>query len=260
MFARMSTAQAGRVSGKIAIVTGAASGIGKAAAAWLAREGATVVLTDRNAAGEEVAKAMGEPHRWRQLDVTDEAGWDGLVAETVEELGRLDVLVNAAGIGVLGNIEEATVKDFRLMYAVNVEGTFLGCRAAMRVMKATGGSIVNVSSVAGVVGDAGLAGYCASKGAVRLLTKSVALHGARTGHGVRCNSIHPSFIDTPMVDAMAAAMGDPVKARAMLEHAAPLRRLGQADEVAALIGYLASDESRFTTGTEIVIDGGLTAR
>lgn len=250
----------GRVAGKIAIVTGAASGIGKATAAMLAAEGATVVATDRNPDGAGVLAAGGGAHRFRVLDVTDEAGWKEVVADTVADLGRLDVVVNAAGIGTMASIEDATLEDFRRMYAVNVEGTFLGCREAVRAMKTGGGSIVNVSSVAGLVGDPNLAGYCASKGAVRLLTKSVALHAARMGYGVRCNSIHPSFIDTPMVEALAAASGDAVKARARLEHAAPLGRFGQADEVAALIVYLASDESRFVTGAEIAIDGGLTAR
>lgn len=252
----------GRVAGKIALVTGAASGIGRACAAHLAREGATVVLTDRDLArGEEAAATLGAPHRWKPLDVTDEAGWARVVGETVAELGRLDVLVNSAGIGILGDIEQATVRDFRLMYAVNVEGTFLGCRAAIGAMKATGGgSIVNLSSVAGLVADPGLAGYCASKGAVRLLTKSVALHAARAGYAVRCNSVHPSFIDTPMVEAMAEAMGDAAKARAKLTAAAPLGRLGTVDDVSALVVYLASEESAFMTGAELVLDGGLTAR
>ncbi len=252
----------GRVAGKIAIVTGAASGIGKATAAHLAREGATVVLTDRDdVRGAAAAAELGAPHRFRALDVTDEAGWTRVVDDTVADLGRLDILVNSAGIGILGDIEQQTLAHFRLQYAVNAEGTFLGCRAAIGAMKRTGGgSIVNVSSVAGLVGDPNLAGYCASKGAVRLLTKSVALHCARAGYQVRCNSIHPSFIDTPMVAAMAEAMGDADKARDRLVKASPLGRLGHVDDVSALILYLASDESRFVTGTEIALDGGLTAR
>ena len=249
----------GRVEGKIALVTGAASGIGKAAAAALAREGATVVLTDRNPDGAAVAEALGPPHRFRVLDVTDEAAWPAVLDEIVAEHGRLDVLVSSAGIGLMGDLEHTSLHDFRLMYRVNVEGTFLACRAALPAM-VNGGSLINVSSVAGLVGVADLAGYCASKGAVRLLSKSIAMHAARAGKGVRCNSIHPSFIDTPMVERMAAAMGGDPKAKARLEHAAPLGRLGQADEVAAMIVYLASDESRFVTGAELVIDGGLTAR
>lgn len=249
----------GRVHGKVALVTGAASGLGKAAARSLAREGATVILTDRDPGGAAVAADLGPPHRFEVLDVTDEARWAEVIAGVVAAHGRLDALVNSAGLGLWGDVEHTTLADFRLMYRVNVEGTFLGCRAALAAMTA-GGSIINLSSVAGLIGVADLAGYCASKGAVRLLTKSIAMHAARAGRGVRCNSVHPSFIDTPMVDRMASVMGEPAAAKARLAQAAPLGRLGQADEVAAMIVYLASDESRFVTGAELVIDGGLTAR
>lgn len=255
----------GRVHGKIALITGAASGIGKACAQHLAREGATIVLTDRNAdAGASAAAELGLPHTFFELDVTDEAGWVRAVDETVTAHGRLDILINSAGIGVLGDVERATVDDFRRMYAVNVEGLFIGCRTAIGAMKKTGGgSIINLSSVAGLIGVPDLAGYCASKGAVRLLSKSIALHCARAGYNIRCNSVHPSFIDTPMVEAMAhgmaPAVGDVTKARAQLEKAVPLRRLGHVDDVSNLIVYLASDESRFMTGAELALDGGLTA-
>jgi 3(or 17)beta-hydroxysteroid dehydrogenase len=257
----MSASGTGRVQGKVAIITGAASGIGRASAEHLAREGAKVVLTDRNEQeGEKAAAALGSPHYFRPLDVTDEAGWSAVVEEAVEKFGKVDVLVNSAGIGYMADIEHATVKEFRRMYAVNVEGVFLGCRAVFGPMKrAGGGSIINISSVAGLVGDGALVGYCASKGAVRLLSKSVALHGAK-GHKIRCNSVHPSFIDTPMVDSMHEAMGGNEKAREHLANASPMRRLGTVDEVAYLIVYLASDESTFTNGAELVVDGGLTAR
>ena len=256
----------GRVDGKIAIVTGAASGIGRACAQHLAREGATVVLTDRDApGGRAAAEALGAPHVFRALDVTDPAAWASVVDETVRALGRLDVLINAAGIAVLHDIERTTLDEWRSVHAVNGEGTFLGCQAAVRAMKATGGgSIVNVSSVAGIVADPDMAAYCASKGAVRLLTKAVALHAARAGYGIRCNSVHPAFIDTPMVDAMIAAASDATPdrtlTRAKLERAIPLRRLGEPADVAHLVVYLASDESTFVTGAELVIDGGLSAR
>ncbi len=253
------TDRPGRVAGKIALVTGAASGIGKATAAHLAREGATVILTDRNPDGAAVAEALGAPHRFRLLDVTDEERWTAVMAEVVADHGRLDILVNSAGIGLWGDIERCSLADFRLMYRVNVEGTFLGCRTALGVMTA-GGSIINLSSVAGLIGVPDLAGYCASKGAVRMLSKSIALHAARAGRGVRCNSVHPSFIDTPMVDRMAAVGGDAARGKAKLEQAAPLGRLGHVDDVSAMILYLASDESRFVTGAELAIDGGLTAR
>ncbi|MEZ4404542.1 MAG: SDR family oxidoreductase [Kofleriaceae bacterium] len=253
------TTSTGRVAGKVALVTGAASGIGRGAAAALVREGATVVATDRAVeAGAAAAAAVGA--RFVPLDVTDAEAWPRVVAEVVAAAGRLDVLVNAAGIGRRGDIETTSLDDFRLMYRVNVEGTFLGCQAAFAAMAPTGGSIINLSSVAGLIGTPDLMGYSASKGAVRLMSKSIALHGARRQPAIRCNSVHPSFIDTPMVDAMAAAAADPVAAKGRLAQAAPLGRLGLVDEVAAMILYLASDEAAFVTGAELVIDGGLTAR
>jgi 3(or 17)beta-hydroxysteroid dehydrogenase len=252
----------GRVDGKVAIVTGAASGIGRACARRLAAEGARVVATDRDEArGAAVGAELGAPHAFRALDVTDETAWARVVDETVAAHGRLDVLVNAAGIGIVADIERATLKEWRLVNAVNGDGVFLGCRAAFGPMKASGGgSIVNISSVAGLVGDADLAAYCASKGAVRLLTKSVALHGARRGANIRCNSVHPGFIDTPMVDGLAHAYDDPAKARERLAGANPMKRIGEVDDVAYLVLYLASDESKFVTGAELVVDGGATAR
>jgi 3(or 17)beta-hydroxysteroid dehydrogenase len=245
-----------RVDGKVAIVTGAASGLGKGIAALLAAEGARVVLADR-----KDCEPLGDPHRVEQLDVTDEAGWKRVVDNTLAAFGRLDILVNGAGVAVWADIERTTLKEWRFCNAVNSDGTFLGCQAAIRAMKLTGGgSIVNISSVAGLVADADAPAYCASKGAVRLLTKSVALHCARKGYNIRCNSVHPSFIDTPMVDSVIAGAPDPEKMRNLLVNAAPLRRMGKVDEVAYLALYLASDESSFTTGAEHVVDGGLTAR
>jgi 3(or 17)beta-hydroxysteroid dehydrogenase len=255
----------GRVQGKVALITGGASGIGKACALHLAREGATVMITDRNAElGAAVATQLGAPHGFREHDVTDEPGWKRIVDEVVATYGRLDILLNSAGIGTMGDVERETVENFRRTYAVNVEGTFMGCRAAIGAMKKSGGgSIINISSVAGLIGVPDLAAYCASKGAVRLLSKSVALHCARAGYNIRCNSVHPSFIDTPMVDAMATTMGqmmgDQAKARTQLERAVPLKRLGHVDDVSNLIVFLASDESSFITGAEHAVDGGLTA-
>jgi 3(or 17)beta-hydroxysteroid dehydrogenase len=247
-----------RVEGKIAIVTGAASGLGLASARHLAAEGATIVLADRDVLrGTAAAAELGAPHRFRALDVTDEAAWAALVAG----VGKLDVLVNAAGVAVWGDIERVTLAEWRFANAVNSEGTFLGCQAAVRAMKSTGGgSIVNLSSVAGLVADADAPAYCASKGAVRLLTKCVAMHAARCNYNIRCNSVHPSFIATPMVENLIASAPDPEKMRKKLELAAPLRRMGEPDDVAYLVVYLASDESKFVTGAELVVDGGLTAR
>ncbi len=250
-----------RLVNKVAIVTGAASGIGRAVAARFAAEGATVVLADKNTAdGDQAAASLGKPHRFAALDVRSEGEWDAVVADTMERFGRLDVLVNGAGVGVPKSIEDTTLDEWRFVHAVNSEGVFLGCRAAIRAMKPQkSGSIVNISSVAGLIGAPDLAAYCSSKGAVRLLTKSVALHCAKRGYGIRCNSVHPSFVDTPMVRALAGAARDPEKAFEQLAKSAPMGRLGTVEEVAAAVLYLASDESTFTTGTELVIDGGMTA-
>lgn len=244
----------------MAIVTGAASGIGKSCAEHLAREGARVVLVDRDLErGAAAAAALGAPHSFFPLDVTDEAGWARLVGETVAAAGRLDVLVNAAGIGTRGSIEQATLADLRAMWAVNVESVFLGSRAAFTAMKAGGGgSLIHLSSIAGIVADPELAGYCATKGAVRMLSKSIAMSGAKVG--IRSNSVHPSFIDTPMVESIVQSFGGSPKVREKLAAAAPLGRLGRVEEVAHLVVYLASDESSFVTGTELIVDGGLSAR
>jgi 3(or 17)beta-hydroxysteroid dehydrogenase len=250
----------GRIEGKVAIVTGAASGIGLATARLLIEEGANVVLTDIAAeAGEQVATTLGLRASFRHLDVTSEEQWIGVLEETTHRFGRLDVLVNNAGIALLKDIETTSLEEWRHLHAVNLEGPFLGCKHAIPAMKGTGGSIVNVSSIAGMVGHHSLAAYCASKAGVRLLTKSVALHCARKGYGIRCNSVHPSFAATPMVDAMVEVARDPAKMRERLAHAAPMGRLAEAIDVAQTILFLASDESRFTTGAEIVVDGGATA-
>lgn len=251
-----------RVEGKVALVTGAASGIGLATAKMLAREGARVFCTDRDAAGvERAAKECGGA--FRVHDVSKEDQWIATADEVVERFGKLDILVNNAGVGVMKDVEHTTLEEWRFVHAVNTEGVFLGCREGIRAMRKKsegGGSIINVSSIAGLVGDAGLAAYCSSKGAVRLLTKSVALHCAQRGYGIRCNSIHPSFIATPMVEAMVHGARDAAKMRERLEKAAPVGHMGEPDDVASTILFLASDESKFITGTEVVIDGGATAR
>ena len=190
--------QGGRLAGKVALITGAASGIGRATAALFHGQGAKVAATDRNEAG---LKTLGaDADLILAQDVTDEARWRAVVDAVIAAFGRLDILVNSAGVAVLGNIETTTLADWRKVNAINVEGTFLGCREAVRAMKETGGgSIVNLSSAAGIIGDSSSAAYCASKGAVRLLTKSAALHCARAGYNIRVNSVHPSFAETPMV-------------------------------------------------------------
>ncbi len=251
--------RSGRLAGKTALITGAASGIGRATAALFHAEGAKVAASDRNEAG--LAGLEGVADLALPQDVTDEARWRQVVDAVMAAFGRLDILVNSAGIALKGNIETATLADFRRTEAVNVEGVFLGCREAIRVMKGNGGgSIVNLSSVAGIIGDAQSAAYCASKGAVRLLTKSAALYCGRAGYNIRLNSVHPSFADTPMVQELIASSKNPERVREGLMRAAPLGRMGRPEEVANAILYLASDESSFTTGIELMVDGGLTAQ
>jgi NAD(P)-dependent dehydrogenase (short-subunit alcohol dehydrogenase family) len=240
---------AGRLDGKIVLVTGAAGAVGRALTAAIVREGGQPVATDLTA-------GPGIDHA---LDVTSEADWQRVIVEVERSRGRLDGLVNAAGIVVLGSIEDTDLATFRRVTAVNLDGTFLGCKYVLPLLKACGGSIVNVSSVSGLVGGHNLAAYNASKGGVRLLTKSVALHGARLDPKVRCNSVHPAFLEGPMADAIAASAPDPQKAQASMAKAIPLRRLGKPAEVADLCVYLLSDESAFVTGAEFAIDGGLTA-
>ncbi len=257
--ATVAAAPTGRLAGKTVLITGAASGIGLATAALFRAEGAKLILTDRNEEG--LAKARRDGDLAFAQDVVDEARWCEVIDAAVGAFGQLDVLVNSAGIAILGNIETATLADLRKTNAVNVEGVFLGCREAVRVMKASGGgSIINLSSVAGIIGDAQSVAYCASKGAVRLLTKSIALHCARSGYPIRCNSVHPAFTATPMVEDFIAKARDPARLREGLSRAIPVGRMGRAEEVAAAILYLASDEFSFTTGAEIVVDGGLTAQ
>lgn len=253
---------AGRVEGKAVLVTGAASGLGKAMAVMLAREGARVAVTDRNEEGaREVAQAIGASARAWKLDVTSEEDWGKVVDEVLSTFGRLDVLVNNAGVGAVVDIEAMTLEQWRFVHAVNVDGVFLGCKHGIRAMRQCGakGSIINISSVAGLVGVAEFPAYSSSKGAVRLLSKSVALHCAYKGYGIRCNSVHPSFIETPMVDKLATAMGDPQVSRAKLARKIPLGSLGEPDDIAYAVLYLASDESKMMTGSEFVVDGGTTA-
>ena len=247
-----------RLEGKVALITGAAGGIGSASAALFEAEGAKLALTDLDAADLAPFAELGA--LTLSQDVTDEARWREVVDAVIARFGRLDVLVNNAGVAIVGNIESATLEDWRKTQAINSESVFLGCREAVRAMKGQGGSIVNISSVAGIIGDAQSVAYCASKGAVRLTTKSVALYCARKGYRIRCNSVHPSFTQTHMVEGFIATAKNPERVREGLSAAAPMGRMGKAEEVAKAILYLASDDSAFTTGAEIVVDGGLTAQ
>ena len=252
----------GRLEGKTALVTGAASGIGLQTSIRLAEEGALVMMTDIN--HEEVlqqAEKPGTNATFLKLDITEEEEWISVLDETMKRFDRLDILVNSAGMVLIADVEQITLEEWRKVHAVNLDGTFLGCKYGVRVMKEFGaGSIINLSSVSGMIGGFNLAAYNSSKGAVRMLTKSVALHCARAGYGIRCNSIHPTFIETPMLESMIRDSPDPEKARQTLVRQVPLRRIGKPDDVANMIVYLASDESTFVTGTEMVIDGGVIAQ
>ena len=252
----------GRLEGKTALVTGAASGIGLQTSIRLAEEGARVMMTDINLEeGRHQAEKLGANATFLKLDITEEEEWISVLDETVKRFDRLDILVNSAGMVLIADVEQITLEDWRKVHAVNLDGTFLGCKHGVRVMKEFGaGSIINLSSVSGMIGGFNLAAYNSSKGAVRMLTKSVALHCARAGYGIRCNSIHPTFIETPMLESMIRDSPDPEKARQTLVRQVPLRRIGKPDDVANMIVYLASDESTFVTGTEMVIDGGVIAQ
>ena len=238
------------VKNKAVLVTGAAGAIGAAVADAVAQGGGTAITSD----------LPGRQHVDHALDVTSEADWARTIAAIERDVGRLDGLVNAAGIVAVGTVEETDFATWRRVMAINLDGTFLGCKYAMPLLRRGGGSIVNISSVSGLVGGHNLAAYNASKGGVRLLTKSVALHGARQKPAVRCNSVHPAFIEGPMADGMIAQFRDPARARERLSASVPLGRFGTPAEVAALCVYLLSDESAFVTGAEFVLDGGLTAQ
>ena len=254
---------AGRVAGKVAFVTGGASGLGLATAKLLAREGAKVVITDiQKDKGPAAAAEISGDALFVEHDVSSESSWTVAIDRALERFGKISVMVNSAGIAWPdGSIETVSLKDFKRMMAVNAEGTFLGCQNAVRVMKGLGEpcSIINISSVAGIVSGWQMAAYSPSKGAVRLLTKSVALHCARAGYDIRCNSVHPAFIDTPMVQQGIEAETDRDKARRRLTRMVPMGKIGEPDDIGYLILYLASDESKFTTGAEMVVDGGCTA-
>ena len=249
-----------RLAGKAALVTGGASGIGLAAARRFVAEGARVAITDRDESlGAAAASELGKEAFFMRHDVTSETDWEAAMGEIVSRFGGVDIVLNSAGIFRFGNVEDTTLEEWRQTIAVNLDGTFLGCREAVRAMRERGGSIVNMSSVSGLVGDPDNAAYDASKGGVRLLTKSVALYCAKQGYSIRCNSVHPGGIDTPMVRSYFAARPDPEAEKSAWLRQSPIGRLGRAEEIASLILYLASDESSFVTGSEFTIDGGSTA-
>jgi NAD(P)-dependent dehydrogenase (short-subunit alcohol dehydrogenase family) len=234
----------------VVLVTGALGTLGTAMCTAIEAEGGKAIRSDLASRGKVDLV----------LDVTNEEDWLAAMAAIERTHGRLDGLVNNAGVGTPGDVEQTSFAQWRRVMAVNADGVFLGCKHAMPLLaKSKAPSIVNISSASGIVGGANLAAYNASKGAVRLLTKSVALSGARKRPPVRCNSVHPAFIEGDMVDAMVKGRPDPAKAMAKLHAQIPVGRLGQPHEVANTVVWLLSPASSFTTGSEVLVDGGLIA-
>ena len=248
-----------RLSDRVALVTGAASGIGLATAKRFAAEGATVLLADRDVEklGAALADLGGAPHDAIPLDVTDEPGWIALAERIGQRFGKLDIVVNNAGFGKFATIAETSLDQWRAILAVNLDSVFLGTKHMLPLLAASGrGAIVNMSSIRGIVAGSGTGSYCAAKGGVRMFTKVTALECAEARNGVRANSVHPGHIATPL---SAPAYADPDIAKKLLADV-PLGRIGEADEIADAILFLASDESRYMTGAELVVDGGTTAQ
>lgn len=264
----------GRVQGKVALVTGGASGIGRACALLLGKEDATVIVTDvQDDMGQDTAakiKRDGGDAMYLNHNVTDEDAWIRVIGEIRSCYGKLHVLVNNAGIAVAGPVTDMSLADWRRQQAINLDGVFLGTKHALPLMRESGGgSIINMSSLAGLKGAAGLSGYCATKGGVRLFTKAVALECAAAKDKVRVNSVHPGIIETPIWGAIAEGMpGEALSATranapdldALSTMIVPMGVKGLPEDIAEGVLYLASDASRYVTGTELVIDGGLSTR
>lgn len=257
-----------RLSDKCALITGAARGLGYAQAEVLAGYGAKVMITDIDGEAAEAAAAKlrdsGAQVYALQQDATQEAGWDTTLQATVAKLGGLNVLVNNAGIGIFADVEHCSFEDWHKTIAINLDAVFLGTRGAVRYMKDHGGgSIINISSIEGIVGDPNLAAYNASKGGVRLFTKSAALYCARQKNGIRVNSVHPGYVMTDMVKgALAGLPEEQAQAVAddLLTNKTPMGRFGEAREIGEMVAFLASDESSYCTGSEFIADGGYTAQ
>jgi len=259
------TASQGRVAGKKAFITGAAQGLGAAMARRLAEEGARVSLADLNhdgakAVAAEINAAHGEGTAFAfPLDVTREDQWIFALEEADAAMGGISVLVNNAGIGLGGNLDQCTLEDFRKVMSVNVDSVFLGAKHALKYMRENQpGSIINVSSIAGLIANHSDPSYNASKAAVWLLSKNVALYCAKQKLAIRSNSIHPTYIDTPILDPLRQAFGKE-EAEAKLGRQVPLGHIGETLDVANAVLYLASEESKFMTGAELKLDGGISA-
>jgi len=267
----------GKLEGKIALVTGGGSGIGRASTLAMAAEGASVAVTDIDqSAGEEtcaLVKAKGGVARFYKHDVTKEDDWHAVIAGIKKDFGKLHIVLNNAGICITASLADMTLASFQRQNAINVDGVFLGCKLTIPLLtEAGGGAIVNVSSAAGLIGGPGSVGYCASKGAVRLMTKAVAIECTTLNNNIRVNSIHPGPIETPLwlKTANDGNMPEGVKpgsntdvmegTRGAMGKVVPMGRAGYVEEIAAGILFLVSQESSYMTGAELVLDGGITAR
>ena len=247
----------GRLADKVAIITGAAKGLGEANSRLFAAEGAHVIMTDVDVKnGKRVASEIGDKATFYKQDVREEDGWITLIKQVMSDHGKLDILVNNAGVVEAGTIETQSAEEYRFVMAVSVDGTFFGCKHAIPAMKKTGGSIINMASIASVQGAPNVIAYCAAKGAVESLSRGIAAHCANHKLNIRCNSVHPSAILTPMVKSMPEKI-----AKANLGNDNPsmvkAMKIGEPNDVANTILFLASDESKFISGTRIVIDNGL---
>jgi len=249
----------GRVEGKVALVTGGGSGLGAADCEALAREGATVIVSDvKLEPAQKVADAIGHGAIALELDVASEEAWIAAIKTIEDRFGRLDILVNNAGVVLGADVEDTTLEQYRWVNSIMSDGVFLGCKHAIPLMnKGDGGSIINMSSVGALLGYPIYLAYSAAKGAVRSLTKSVAIMCQVKGYKIRCNSVHPGAIETPMVQQAEGRVGQPAE---IPDGVLPPDSAGHPKDVAAMVLYLASDESRFVTGAEFVIDNGLTVR
>lgn len=250
------------LTGRVAFVTGGASGIGRATAHALAAQGARVIVADINETGGwETADAIGAAAGFVHLDVTEETAWCRALDYVISTEGRLDILANVAGIGFGGDFEDLALADWNRLMAVNATGPFLGCKHAIRAMAGSGrpGAIINVGSIAATHAAPDLAGYCASKGALRMLSKSVALYCAHKGYPIRCNAVHPTYVDSEMLDPIAALYGSREAMVQAMSRLVPVGRLAKPADVAAAVVYLASDAAGMVTGTELFVDGGQTA-
>ena len=249
-----------RLKGKVALITGGASGLGANAATLMAQEGASIVVADIAAdRGKAVADRLGSAGHFVRLDVTQEDNWKAAIQETVDKFGALHVLLNSAGIGLSKTVEDITLEEWRKVHAIDLDGVFLGCKHGVaEIKKHTHKLGGNISSISGIIAGANMAAYNSAKAGVRLLSKSVALHCAKSGYNIRCNSVHPTFIDTPILDRYRARFGNDVMQQ-KLGRQVPIGRLGRPEEVGWALVFLASDESSFMTGSEVVIDGGISA-